>query len=246
MHIPIFIIVHNHLEILKETVKSFEEQIQTPYTIIFHDVCSTYEPTLHYLNEMKDKGYVIYRSEINDHHSVMISVNNYMRNNEKLNYYVITDPDIKLDNVNGDILEYYTYLLHMFNVDSVGPMLRIDDIPDYYPRKKNVIDTHYEQFWSKKKHNVTFKGNKNEIIFCPTDTTFQLSSIKNPPKTFPHQKSIRCFHPYAAQHLDWYINLKNLTPCQKYYMENTTNISHWANPNWKGYDRCGNKIENLL
>ena len=69
-YIPIFIIVHNHFEILKSTVDSYITQIKTP----FHDVCSTYEPTLNYLNEMKQNGFTVYRSEINDHHTVIMSV----------------------------------------------------------------------------------------------------------------------------------------------------------------------------
>lgn len=213
-YVPIFIIVHNHFETLKTTVHSYITQIKTPFKIIFHDVCSTYKPTLDYLNDMKQQGFTVYRSEINHHHTVLMSVKEYMTKNKHLIYYVITDPDIKLYNVNKDILEYYIYLLNTYNVKSVGPMLKIDDIPDYYPRKKNVIDTHYKQFWSKTPIKVKYNRNEYEIIKCPTDTTFQLSSIKNPPESFPHQNSIRCLHPYSAQHLDWYIDPNNLTPCQ--------------------------------
>ena len=59
--------------------------------------------------------------------------------------HVSTDPDIELDNVNGDILEYYIWLVNKFNNKFVvGPMLRIDDIPDYYPDIRRSFGTRHQ------------------------------------------------------------------------------------------------------
>jgi hypothetical protein len=44
-----------------------------------------------------------------------------------------------LDDVNDDILDFYIHVLNTTGVNSVGPMLRIDDIPDYYPRKQMLL-----------------------------------------------------------------------------------------------------------
>lgn len=233
--IPIFIIVHNQLEILKLSLKSYETQIKTPIKIIFHDVCSTYNPTIDYLETKKKEGYTVYKSNINDHHSVMNSVCDYLEKNPSCKYYVITDPDIELSEVNEDILDFYIHLLNKYKVNSVGPMLRIDDIPDFYPRKKNVLEGHGNQFWNKRFTTISYKNENYNILFCDTDTTFQLRSRKNLSRIFPHSNSIRCCKPYFARHLDWYVDPLNLTPCQKNYIETTTgNISHWLNKNWKG------------
>lgn len=233
--IPIFIIVHNQFQILKRSIKSYVDNIKTPIQIIFHNVCSTYPPTIEFLNEMKEAGHLVYNSEVNNHHTVMDSVEDFLSKNPDCEYYVITDPDIELTDVNGDILEYYIYLLNKYkDVCSVGPMLRIDDIPDFYPRKKNVLDGHTKQFWNKPPTQVEWKETTQNIIFCSTDTTFQLRSRKNLSRKFPHDNSIRCYYPYFARHLDWYLNPDDLTNCQRYYIETTTNISHWANKNWKG------------
>ena len=46
----------------------------------------------------------------------------------------MTDPDIELYKVDGDILLVYTEILNKLNATSVGPMLKFDDLPDYYPQ----------------------------------------------------------------------------------------------------------------
>ena len=232
--IPIFIIVHNQYEILKKSVESYEKYIKTPIEIIFHNVCSTYFETLNYLDTKQKEGYIVYNSNINNHHTVINSIKDYISKNSKCQYIVLTDPDIELNKVNGDILEFYIYLLNKLQKTSVGPMLKIDDIPNEYHNKKAAITGHTNQFWKKPKKDILFKNKKYKYIDCATDTTFQLFSAKNIPKNFPHGNSIRTLEPYDARHLDWYTNPNNLTPCQLYYLNNTTKISHWNNKNWKG------------
>lgn len=232
--IPIFIIVHDQFEILKKSVKSYEDQIKTPIQIIFHNVASTYYETLQYLKEQESKGYKVYHSAVNNHHTVINSVNHYLSENKECEYCVITDPDIELFNVKGDILEVYIAALNKLKKTSVGPMLEIDDIPDFYPRKKEAIAGHTSQFWSKPRHNFDLVGGTCQYIDCSTDTTFQLFSAKNIPRTFPHDNSIRFLAPYSAKHLDWYVDPDNLTPCQIYYLNNSSNVSHWSSNSWKG------------
>ena len=232
--IPIFIIVHNQYEILKKSVASYEKYIKTPIEIIFHDVCSTYFETTNYLETKQHEGYKVYRAKSNNHRTVMSSVKDYISKNPDCEYVVMTDPDIELYNVNGDIFEFYIYLLNKLNKTTIGPMLKIDDIPDEYCNKKAAITGHTKQFWSKPKKTILFKNQNYEYIECVTDTTFQLFSSKNLPTNFPHGNSIRTLEPYSARHLDWYINPNNLTPCQLFCSNNTSKISHWNNKNWKG------------
>jgi len=233
-YVPIFIIVHNQFEILKKTIASYEKYIKTPFKIIYHNVATTYEPTLLFLKEQEQLGRIVYNTTVNDHHTVTHSIDDYYKKHPECEYYVMTDPDIELDNVNGDILELYIHTLKDTGAVSVGPMLRIDDIPDYYPRKELAIWSHTHQFWdpSIPKYQISFNGNVYLFIVCNTDTTFQLCSFKNRPNSFPHANSIRFFSPYSARHLDWYIDPNNLTPCQKYYQETTTDISHWNKSKW--------------
>lgn len=225
--IPIFVIVHDRITVLKKSVKSFVEQINTPIEIIFHDVASTYPPCLDYLEEQRKKGHKVYRTEINHHHTINDTVKKYLDEHPECEYYVITDPDIELDNVNGDILEYYLYLMKKHdNKLIVGPMLRIDDIPDHYPKKNIAVHLHKQQFWNNKPDTVEYKDNKYEIQYALIDTTFQLvHRSNNKPINRP---GIRCYSPYSARHLDWYIDPKNMEPDQEYYSKNANQIAHWG------------------
>lgn len=232
--IPIFIIVHNQYNALKKSVESYEKYIKTPIEIIFHNVCSNYFETINYLKKKENEGYIVYNSNVNNHHLVTHSIKDYISKNPKCEYVVMTDPDIELNNVKGDILEFYIYLLNKLKVLSVGPMLKIDDIPDEYHNKIIAVTLHNKQFWNKEKNKIMFKDNTYEYINCNTDTTFQLLSVKNIPTKFPNNNCIRTLEPYDARHLDWYIIPNNLTPCELYYLNNTTNISHWNNKNWRG------------
>lgn len=243
-HIPIFVITHNRLDVLKHCVNSYEKSINHPIRIVFFNVASTYQPTLDYMASKEKEGCKIYTSKINNHKLVINVIKDYLHNHPQCEYYVLTDPDIELDNVNDDILDFYIYVLNTTNANSIGPMLRIDDIPDHYPRKKNVIDGHGKQFWEKSKNKIIYKKNSYEYIRCQTDTTFHLSSAKNIPSDFPTTGAIRCLTPYSARHLDWYLDPDNLSPCQRYYAETCSNTSHWANPRWTG-NYWNSNIESL-
>ena len=226
--IPIFIIVHDRITVLEKSVTSYLNNIKTPIKIIFHDVASTYGPCLEYLEQKKKEGYEVYRSDINNHLSVMDTVRKYMNENKNCEYFVLTDPDVELDNVNGDILDFYKFISKKNNDKYVvGPMLRIDDIPDFYPYKQKAIKGHTDQFWHKKPSDIIYNKTNYQIQCSPIDTTFQLVHISLLSSKFPRQ-GFRCYAPYSARHLDWYLDPNNLTDDQKYYSKNATSIAHWG------------------
>jgi hypothetical protein len=227
MKIPIFIIVHDRVKVLKKTVQSLECLISTPIEIIFHDVASTFPACLEYLQEMRERKYSVYKSKKNHHHTVVQTVDKYLTIHPECEYYVITDPDIELDNVNSDILEFYIFLSKKYKDKLVvGPMLRIDDIPNYYPKKKLVIVKHTAQFWSKKPQKIVWNKQEYNIQLSLIDTTFQLVHRDNKSR-FP-RAGIRCYAPYSARHLDWYIDPDNMSVDQEYYSEHALKIAHWG------------------
>ena len=230
--IPIFIIVHDRVTVLKQSIDSFQTQIKYPIQIIFHDVASTYKPCLEYLEDMKSNGYMVYRSEVNNHLTIMDTIKDYLQKNTNVKYYIITDPDILLDNVNDNILQFYIWLLEeekkKGNSYVIGPMLRIDDIPNFYPRKKLATKKHLQQFWKKKPINITWNDSIYQIQYSLIDTTFQLIDATNLSNKFPRE-GIRCYSPYSAKHLDWYIDPNNMEADQIYYSKHSSNISHWSN-----------------
>ena len=98
-------------------------------------------------------------------------------------------------------------------------MLRIDDIPNYYPKKESAIRKHKQQFWNKRSTIIKWNQATFKIQYSSIDTTFQLSGSKDRRKKFP-RTGIRCYAPYSARHLDWYLNPNKLSDDQKYYSRN--------------------------
>lgn len=225
--IPIFIIVHDRITVLKKTIESLEQIKTIPIEIIFHNVASTFPPCLEFLEQMKQKGHTIYNTTKNHYKTIVYSVNKYLADHPECEYYIITDPDIELDNVNPDILDFYLFLMKKYdNKLVIGPMLRIDDIPDYYPKKSHAIKTHKAQFWHKKPVDIKWNDNTYQIQRAFIDSTFQLVHRSNK-KDLP-RPGIRCYAPYAARHLDWYIDPNNMNDDQIYYSKKSNSNAHWG------------------
>ena len=236
MVIPLFIIVHNQYEVLKRSLASFENCINTPIEIIFHDVNSFYFETLNFLKQKEIDGYKVYRSNVNNHHNVLDSIKDYLSKNKQCEYVIITDPDIELFKVNmgnsNDILNVYIDILNKTNKTSVGPMLELFDIPDEYLFKNHALELHNIQFWKKPRKKHMYKNTEYSYIECNTDTTFQLLKTSNIPKSFPYSNSIRMLAPYSARHLDWYITPNNLYPSTIFSHFTSSKISHWNAANY--------------
>ena len=232
--IPIFIITCDRLEVLGKSIQSYYDNIKTPFEIIIVDFGSTYEPTLKFLKYQERKKIKIYWKEritsVTDLNRVDEAVQDYFKNHPKSNY-VVTDPDIALDNTDGDILNIYSRLLERIpEILAVGPMLRIDDIPDCYPQKEkvNVAAGWHIDFHFKRKVNAISCGNKTiRYILAPIDTTFGMSRAGT--HWGRYREAARVLSPYSARHLDWYLDPKNLTQDQEYYREHASKkIAHWS------------------
>ena len=221
--IPIFIISCDRLEALKESIRSYRDYIKTPFEIVIMDFGSTYEPTIGYLRNLEYKGIRVYwKNKISNKRRFNINIDwviqDYFKDHPASNY-VVTDPDIALDNVDGNILEIYAYLLGILPEDFiVGPMLRIDDLPDHYPLKEKVRFEGWEAFYHSRKMNETqYKGKAIKFVLVRIDTTFAMNRAGTHWRR--HRMAARVLPPYGARHLEWYLDPENLTSDQKYYME---------------------------
>lgn len=230
--IPIFIITRDRTSVLQESLASYETNIGTPFEIVIHDNGSTYGPMLELLESMEAKGTKVYRSKENSLNAAAESVEDWYKTNDAP-YYVVTDPDVALDDTEPDILEYFAYLLEHSDGQVVGPMLRIDDIPDYYPLKKRAEDGHYKQFWHQVPQCFSWRDRLFHILPAMIDTTFGM--YRKGFRFRRQNQGIRTYAPYIARHLDWYIDPNNLTDDQAYYMQNASYISHWGGTWMKKY-----------
>jgi len=221
--IPIFIISCDRLEALKESIQSYHDCIKTPFKIIIMDFGSGYKPTLKYLKILEQKGTKIYwKGTLHNKRRFNLYIDGIIQDYFKdrpASDYVVTDPDIVLDNTHEDILEVYAHLLGILPEDYiVGPMLRIDDIPDHYPLKEEVIFRGWETFYhSRKVNEIQYKEKMIKYVLVRIDTTFAMNRVGTHWRR--HRKAARVLPPYGARHLDWYLDPKNLTPDQEYYMK---------------------------
>lgn len=232
--IPIFIITCDRLEILKKSIQSYYDCIKTPFEIVIRDQGSAFKPTIEFLKDLESKGTKIYWAErITDRielNKLDESIQDYFKTHPKSNY-VVTNDDVALDNAEGDVLEVYAYCLNILpNIKVAGPMLRIDDIPDYYPLKEDLLSGKrgcHKDFHSRPVKVIDYRGKQIKYIHAPIDVTFGM--YRKETHWRKHQQGIRTYPPYSARHLDWYIDPKNLTEDQKYYIEHSSDgITHWS------------------
>lgn len=225
--IPIFIITRDRLDVLQKCIKSLK-QLDTEYEVVIHDNDSTFEPLIEYLNRESEAGNLkVYWNKHNTLDDVTLSIQAHYKEGCTSDYYIVTDPDIELLDVNSDMLEFYIHLLNTYpDIKVVGPMLQIDDLPDHYPLKQKVIKSHTQQFWHKTPESIKYQEETYNIQRCYIDTTFGMYR-----KSFNfkrYNKGIRTYKPYSARHLDWYIDPKNLSNDQIYYLTTSSNIGHWS------------------
>lgn len=140
--------------------------------------------------------------------------------------YVVTDPDcVPSEDCPQDWLQRLGDVLdrgsHAFHKAGLG--LRLDRIPDHYPRRDQV--TSWEgQFWKNPVEGET------EVYDANIDTTLALyrSLTDQGAHSF---SALRTGYPYVADHLAWYEDYASLTDEQQWYYDHLEpGISEWTIP----------------
>lgn len=228
--IPIFVFTCDRIGVLRDSLASYR-RIEPEPIIVLHDNNSTYPPMLEYLRELEREGVEVVRTGTpirvaDDLNQISATVSDWFSRYDAP-YYVVTDPDVAIEDGHSDILDAYGFLLEQFSdATVVGPMLRIDDIPDYYPLKFVAAGRHYYQFWHKTPEEIAWRGRVIKYQHATIDTTFGLYR-----KHFTfrrHTQGLRVYAPYWARHLDWYIDPAKMTDDQHWYMQHASGVSHWG------------------
>ncbi|MEI6515718.1 MAG: glycosyltransferase family 2 protein [bacterium] len=183
--------------------------------IVVLDNNSRYKPLLDYYKNSPVK--VIYLKENMGHLAFWKTpvYREYYRD-----YYVYTDPDIlPVAECPADFMSHFMALLNKNpNVEKVGFGLKIDDLPDTYDRKNEVI--YWEnQFWQKEIETGVYDAR--------IDTTFALYKPFTNAALWP-QNALRTGGNYVARHLPWYEDSRNETEESRFYRaEVKEGASHW-------------------
>lgn len=183
--------------------------------IIIIDNQSTYPPLLIYYNNCKHH---IHYSKINGGPYSLWS----QKELKKLtrSFYFYSDADVVPDSTCS--LEHLQHMLKTlkknFGLDKIGLGLRIDNLPDHYHLKKEVI--HWEsRFWQRSFDQHYFKA--------PVDTTFALYAPYA--KGGGECKALRSKPPALALHMPWYEDT-NLEDAERsfYIAHAVSGNSHWT------------------
>lgn len=213
--IPVIINNFNRLNSVKQLISAMEERGYRNIYII--DNLSTYPPLLEYY---KVCPYQVFRLEKN------MGINAFwisgIHKRFRGEYFVYTDSDIvPVNECPEDFMLVFLNALRKHRMArKAGFSLKIDDLPECYAMKEQVIE------WEKR----FFERKVDEILFmAPIDTTFALYRPrgKRRPANF-HSVMFRTAYPYMARHLPWYVDSINPDEENRYYMEHSRVPTSWT------------------
>jgi len=131
--------------------------------------------------------------------------------------FVYTDSDVVPDDkCPTDLVSRLSSVLYNYpQVVKTGPALRIDNLPDTYRFKREVLAWE-NQFWRR----PVARG----LFLAAIDTTFALYRPHSP---FVLEPALRTGWPHVARHEPWYADSDDPSPEQRFYAA-TAIGSHWA------------------
>lgn len=192
---PVFILCRDRLTPLVALVSWLERVGQNEIYLIDND--SSFPPLLDYLRETRH--HVVYLKENLGHLALWRA--GLLDALGVTGQYIVTDPDLlPVENCPDDAIDVLSDTLDRYpDRVKAGFGLRIDDLPDHYPRKSEVIAWE-SKFWA----NEIAPG----LYDADIDTTFALYRAGAP---FSYGPSIRTGPPYLIQHIPWYADPARLS-----------------------------------
>jgi hypothetical protein len=215
---PIFIVSFNRLTFLRKMVTRLLEMGQQ--RIIIVDNGSTYEPLLQYYEEIY-KEIELLRMGRNYGYAVMKRIfrdpafnRNYQLNQEN---FIYSDDDIvPIEECPSDFIEKFNAVLAKYNrAAKVGFGLKINDIPDSFKCKSNVVKV--METYCREEEKIHDDQIGIDLYPVPIDTTLACGRAGVEPGWTMH--ALRMGFPYLARHLPWYINSESLSEEDQYYMK---------------------------
>lgn len=213
--IPVVINNYNRYASLKKLVSWLEHNGYENIYIL--DNGSTYPPLLDWYGQCRHK--VVRLKNLG--HLALWKIPLFKR--IRWNYFVYTDADVvPREECPHDVLGFFLQKLMQYpELDKIGFGLALDDLPDHYRLKTEVIAWE-RRYWEKEVE----PGIYDAII----DTTFALYRPFTSPKEDQawDMRAFRTDTPYIARHLPWYQDTSNFDEEEQYYIRTASHISTWT------------------
>lgn len=193
--IPIFIISYNRKDTFQKCVERFQKDGYR--NLIILDNASDNQELLFYLQSLDCT--VHYLQKNYGHHALWeCGLFDEIIDQQ---YFVLTDPDVlPIEECPSDYVEqFYRILQQHPEKTKVGFALKLDDLPESYKYKYDII--RFESFYWEKKMTYRFP-----IYDAPIDTTFALYRPRGGRHLASFFQGIRTGYPYVARHLGWYVD----------------------------------------
>lgn len=216
--IPIIINNFNRKTFLLQLIESLEKRGYTNIYIL--DNASSYPPLLEYY---KTTPYEVIHLGANLGFKALWK-NKLTKKRFCNDYYIYTDSDVMLEaKCPSDIIDKMFSLLRTDYryAFKIGPSIRIDNIPDCYALKKEVVS------WESAYYTTAVD---NDLYRAPIDTTFALYRPRIGLSRRPSLEAYRMAPPYQIEHLPWYVDSQNLSDEDKYYASHCNQFSTWCAP----------------
>lgn len=225
--IPAFLISYNRGRMLERCIAGLRA-MQDEVVIIVHNNGSDDPATLATLDRLETTGVAVVRGpaicSADDLNLVNRTVEAYFASHPPARY-IVSDCDIDIGVADPRALAVYSELLDRFpEVECVGPMLRIRDVPSTYPLFNRMMNRHIAQFWRHRPSWVEMSRGRIAYQAAPIDTTLALHRAGAPFARL--RKGLRVYEPFEALHLDWYLRPGEM---REYWRSSNAAISHWNN-----------------
>lgn len=213
--IPIIINNFNRLSCLKRLIKSLE--IRGYSNVIILDNGSSYPPLLDwYKNECKER--IVFLNRNLGHKALW---NCDLIKEVSGDYFVYTDPDLELiEDCPDDFLYQMLFKLKKkVKGQKIGLSLKIDDIPDYYKFKDDVI----------KNETRFYERMEDGMYLADLDTTFAIHEPYAEGGFVDDMITYRMPYPIQCRHLPWYENSEKISEEDLYYAsQKRKDIGWWS------------------
>lgn len=206
---PVLVICRDRVAPLRDLLGWLVDEGMTNVHLI--DNASTYPPMLDLLDATRHTVQRLGRNV--GHTSPWLPQLAHLRSGP----FVVTDCDVVPDADAHGAVEHFVDLLNRYrSVVKVGFGLHVDDLPDHYARRQEVIDWE-SQFWT--------RPLAEDVYMATLDTTFALHRPRTPYTLGP---ALRTGGRFMARHEPWYQDSSHVTEDLAYFQARAGASTTWS------------------